>query len=136
MSATVDIQTRKVSDTFSVPIQSVTTRDTSEKAEMKKSGKSDEMEDVDKIKVTDSKDKKVVEEKKDIECVFVIEGDKVKLTPVTTGIQDNSYIEIKSGLKEGQEVVSAPYNLIARMLKDGDEIEKVKKDQLYSKEKK
>ena len=136
MSATVDIQTKKATNSFSVPIQSVTTRDTSEKSVMKKNESSDDMEDVDNIKVTDSKDKKVVVEKKDIECVFVVEGNTVKLTPVTTGIQDNSYIEIKSGLKEGQEVVSAPYNLIARQLKNGDAIEKVKKDQLYSKEKK
>ena len=135
MSATVDIQTKKVSNTFSVPIQSVTTRDTSGKSEMKKSDKN-EMDDVDKITVTDTKEAKVIEEKKDIECVFIVEGDMVKLTPVTTGIQDNNYIEIKSGLKEGQEIVSAPYNLIARILKDGDVIEKVKKDQLYSKEKK
>ena len=76
----------------------------------------------------------MTEEKKDIECVFVVEGNVVKLTPVTTGIQDNNFIQIKSGLKEGQEVVSAPYNLIARILKDGDAIERVKKDQLYSKE--
>ena len=136
MSATVDIQTKKATNSFSVPIQSVTTRDTSEKSVMKKNESSEDMEDVDNIKVTDSKDKKVVVEKKDIECVFVVEGNTVKLTPVTTGIQDNSYIEIKSGLKEGQEVVSAPYNLIARQLKNGDAIEKVKKDQLYSKEKK
>ena len=136
MSATVDIQTKKANNSFSVPIQSVTTRDTSEKSVMKKNESSEDMEDVDNIKVTDSKDKKVVVEKKDIECVFVVEGNTVKLTPVTTGIQDNSYIEIKSGLKEGQEVVSAPYNLIARQLKNGDAIEKVKKDQLYSKEKK
>ena len=136
MSATVDIQTKKAANAFSVPIQSVTTRDTTEKSVMKKNESNEEMEDVDNIKVTDSKDKKVVEEKKDIECVFVVEGNTVKLTPVTTGIQDNSYIEIKSGLNEGQEVISAPYNLIARMLKNGDAIEKVKKEQLYSKEKK
>lgn len=132
MSATVDIQTMKAANVFSVPIQAVTTRDTSDKS-MKNNMQGDGMEDEDKIKVVDEKDKKVPEEKKDIECVFVVEGNKVKLTPVTTGIQDNNYIQIKSGLKDGQEVVSAPYNLIARQLKDGDQIERVKKDQLYSK---
>ena len=136
MSATVDIGTKRVNNALSVPIQAVTTRDTSDKSNMKKNEGGNQMEDEDKVKVTDTKDKPATEEKKDIECVFVVEGDKVKLTPVTTGIQDNNNIEIKSGLKEGQEVVSAPYNLIARMLKDGDAIEKVKKDQLYSKEKK
>ena len=65
-----------------------------------------------------------------------MEGDHVKFVPVISGIQDNMYIQIKSGLKEGQEVVSAPYNLIARELKDGDKIEKVKKEDLYSSGKK
>jgi HlyD family secretion protein len=94
------------------------------------------MEDEGSVKVSSEKDKEVTEEKKDIECVFVVDGNSVKLTAVTTGIQDNNYIQIKSGLKDGQEVVSAPYNLIARLLKDGDLIEKVKKDELYSIDKK
>ena len=136
MSATVDIRTKKASDVFSVPIQAVTTRDTSGASEMKMNSNNNDMEDEDKVKVVDNKEKKAPEEKKDIECVFVVDGDKVKLTAVTTGIQDNNNIEIKSGLKDGQEVVSAPYNLIARVLKDGDLIERVKKDQLYSKDKK
>ncbi len=132
MSATVDIRTKKAGDVFSIPIQSVTTRDTSENSDTKKDGDNYDLEDEDKVRVVNEKDKKAPEEKKDIECVFVVDGDKVKLTAVTTGIQDNNYIEIKSGLKAGQEIVSAPYNLIARMLKDGDLIEKVKKEDLYS----
>lgn len=133
MSATVDIMTKKVMGFLSVPIQAVTTRDTTNQSMSKK-----ETSDLDEgeVKVTDNKEKKVEVEKKDIECVFLVDGDKVKIAPVTTGIQDNNYIQIKSGLKEGDEVVSAPYNLIARQLKNGDPIEKVKKDQLYSKEKK
>ncbi len=130
MSATVDIRTRKTSDALSVPIQAVTTRDTTGKSDMKQNEMGSGM-DEDAVKVTDDKEKTAPEEKKDIECVFVVEGGKVKLTAVTTGIQDNNYIHVKSGLKEGQEVVSAPYNLIARQLKDGDLIEKVKKDELY-----
>ena len=58
------------------------------------------------------------------------------MVPVKTGIQDNSYIEIKEGLKEGQEVVSGPYSAISKFLKDGDQIEVVKKDKLYEKDKK
>jgi HlyD family secretion protein len=133
MSATVDIRTKREENTLSVPIQAVTTRDTSisgNKNKMKK----DEFTDEGSVTVTNEKDKKTDEDKKDIECVFVVDGDKVKLTPVETGIQDNTNIQIKTGLKEGQEVVSAPYNLIARMLKDGDLIQRVEKEQLYSKE--
>jgi HlyD family secretion protein len=61
-----------------------------------------------------------------------LDGDKVKLTPVTTGIQDNSYIQVTSGLAAGQEVVAAPYNLISRVLKNGDLVNGVEKNQLYS----
>ncbi len=135
MSATVDIRTKHVSDVLTVPIQAVTTRDTSDKSNMKKDFKKDETEDEDAVKVTDDKEKQPVVEKKDIECVFVVDGNTVKIVPVVTGIQDNNYIQIKSGLTEGAEVVSAPYNLIARLLKGGDLIERVKKEDLYSNKK-
>jgi HlyD family secretion protein len=131
MSATVDIRTKRVDNALSIPIQAVTTRDTTGQSESKKKFDNKDF-DAEEVVVTDEKEKVVEEEKKDHECVFVVEGDKVKLVVVTTGIQDNYNIEIKSGLKEGQEVVSAPYNLIARILKEGDVIEKVKKEELYS----
>ena len=50
--------------------------------------------------------------------VFVRNGDKVKMTPVETGLQDTTHIEIKSGLKEGAEVVSGSFGVITRTLKD------------------
>jgi len=136
MSATVDIQTKKALDVSSVPIQAVTTRDTTGKDNMMKGG-GDEMEDEDALKVTSDKNKTTKkEEEKKTECVFVIENGKVKLTPVKTGIQDNTYIEIKEGLKVGQEVVTAPYSAISKLLKNGDAVEVVKKEKLFSKEKK
>ena len=137
MSATVDIRTKRVSNALSVPIQSVTTRDTT--GNMSSDSKSfgdQEMEDQPEMEVKDAKNKTEEVEKKDIECVFVIEKGKVKLVPVVIGIQDNNHIEIKSGLKEGQEIVSAPYSMIAKTLKDGDDIEVVQKEKLYSAEKK
>jgi len=51
---------------------------------------------------------------------------------VTTGIQDDSYIRILSGLKEGDEVVVRPFNAISKLLKDGSRVEKVDKDKLLS----
>ncbi len=136
MSATVDIRTKRVADVIAVPIQAVTTRDTTDKASFKSKNNDNDMGDDGEVKVTYDKDKPVEQEKKDIECVFVLEGDHVKFVPVVSGIQDNMYIQIVGGLKEGQEVVSAPYNLIARELKDGDKIEKVGKEDLYSSGKK
>jgi len=54
--------------------------------------------------------------------VFVKVGDKVKMQKVETGIADNTYIEIKSGVKPGDEIVSGSYTAISRKLKDGAKI--------------
>jgi HlyD family secretion protein len=54
--------------------------------------------------------------------VFVRNGDKVRLQRVETGIADNTVIEIKSGLKAGDEVASGSYTAISRLLKDGSAI--------------
>ena len=64
----------------------------------------------------------------------MLEEGIVKMTEVKSGIQDNTYIEIKEGLKEGQEVVTAPYRAISKTLKDGDKVKKVDKKDLFSKE--
>ena len=137
MSATVDIRTKRVIDVVTVPIQSVTTRDTTAmKSDDKKSFGNQEMKEQSDLEVKDSKEKVDDEEKKDSECVFILKDGKVKLTVVKTGIQDNNYIEIISGLSVDQEVVSAPYSMIAKTLKDGDLVEKTAKDKLYSAEKK
>ncbi|MND72874.1 hypothetical protein D3C80_644360 [compost metagenome] len=55
---------------------------------------------------------------------------------VTTGIQDDSFIEIKSGLKDGDQVIVAPYLAISKNLKDGDKVKKVDQEKLFSAEKK
>src|SRR6185295_13253361 len=122
MSATVDIMTKRVSDILSIPIQAVTTRDTSLKNKEVKGKKDDMEEDMDKVKVAEDKKATAAKEKeekdKKTECVFVVDSGKVKLIPVKVGVQDNNYIEIKEGLKDGQVVVAAPYSLISRVLKD------------------
>ena len=55
--------------------------------------------------------------------VFVKVGDKVKQQKVETGIADNTFIEIKSGIKPGDEVVSGSYTAISRRLKDGAKVQ-------------
>ncbi|MEN9369413.1 MAG: hypothetical protein RI952_278 [Bacteroidota bacterium] len=116
LSATVEIQTEKTSNILTIPIQSVTTREDS----------------TDNTTNTDSK----VPALGIKEFVFVVEGNKVKKIAVKTGIQDDMYIEIKSGLKAGQEVVVAPYLAISKLLKEGMQIEKVSKEDLYTAEEK
>ena len=68
------------------------------------------------------------------EVVFVIQPDKtVKKTVVKSGIQDINYIEVTSGLKEGEKVISGPYNAISKTLKDGMKVKEVPKDKLFEK---
>jgi HlyD family secretion protein len=136
MSATVDIMTKRADDAISIPIQAVTTRDTTNKGKnMMGKGKGEDMEELDKVKVVEETKGKEKEEKK-TECVFVVDNGKAKMQVVKVGVQDNNFIEIKEGLKPGQEIISAPYSAIARILKDGDAIQVVQKDKLYTEEKK
>ncbi|MCE3278442.1 MAG: hypothetical protein K0S44_633 [Bacteroidetes bacterium] len=141
MSATVDIQTKKALNVLTVPIQSVTTRADSSALEghEKKKGEGDGEEGEDGIVIRDEKSE-AAENAKDLikveECVFIMNEGKAKLVKVKTGIQDNNYIEIKSGLKDGDQVISGPYSAIAKQLKEGTEIKKVEKDELFSGNKK
>jgi HlyD family secretion protein len=56
------------------------------------------------------------------EVVFVVDGGIVKQVPVKTGISDDTYIEIVSGLDADQEIVSGPYRAISKELEDGTRI--------------
>jgi len=70
------------------------------------------------------------------ECVFVYRDGKVKQVAVKTGIQDDTNIQIISGLKGQEEVVSGPFTAISKTLKDGDLVEKVSRDKLLEGDKK
>lgn len=125
LSATVDIQTEKATG-LTVPIQSVTTRDEVKEAPDPDQNKNEQ----------GSKDKKP--EKQAVkECVFVYQPNgTVKQVFVTTGIQNDTYIQVLSGLKGSEEVVSGPFTAISKTLKDGALVEKVSKDKLFEGDKK
>ncbi len=133
MSATADIQTQTAKGVVSVPIQSVTVRDkgglTAEELTQKKAKEVHERSGND-IDVANDKTDNQREQEKLLRLVFIRDGDKVKISRVVTGIADNSSIEVKSGVKAGDEVVSGPYAAISRLLKDGSKvhIEKPKTD--------
>ncbi|MCO5935729.1 efflux RND transporter periplasmic adaptor subunit [Mucilaginibacter sp. RB4R14] len=118
LTATVDIQTNHVK-ALSVPIQSVTARDVK-----KTDAKPADTQKDDAKKTTISAPAK--------EYVYVLQGNKVKQVQVTTGIQDDTYIQILSGLKSGEEVVSAPFAAISKTLNDGMIVEKVDKSKLFT----
>jgi len=106
MSATVDIQTESKIDIISVPIQSVTTR-------------------TDTTKVTSSSEDEIRT------LVFVTDGEYALAKDVKTGIQDNNYIEILSGIEDSARVISAPFSAISKKLSDSTLVEIVKKEDLY-----
>ncbi|MFK7904396.1 MAG: efflux RND transporter periplasmic adaptor subunit [Chitinophagales bacterium] len=113
MSASVDIQTHKIPNTLTVPIQAVTVREIPDSLKTELSG--GEEEDLQ-------------------EMVFVYADGKVTSSKVTTGIQDESYIQILLGLEEGVEVVTAPYRTITKKLEDDMKVDRVDKDDLFKKE--
>lgn len=122
LSATVDIQTAKTKGLV-VPIQSVTVREDEKPKDAA----------IDGPQKDDSSDQQKEKNKpKAKEYVFVVNGNKVKQMQVQTGIQDDQNIIIKSGLKAGEQVVSAPYAAISKTLKDKDEVEVVDKSKLFT----
>ncbi len=54
--------------------------------------------------------------------VFLFDNETVTWTKVETGIQDNRYIEIISGIENGATLVSGPYDMVSRKLEDGDKV--------------
>ncbi|MCI4651001.1 efflux RND transporter periplasmic adaptor subunit [Phaeodactylibacter sp.] len=117
MSASVDIRTEVANGVLSIPIQAVTTR---------------EREDDEK---PEAKPAALEEEEQDLmEVVFVASIDTVRMQKVKTGVQDDTYIEVVEGLKEGDEVVTGPYAAVARKLKSGEKIQVVDEDELYKRD--
>jgi HlyD family secretion protein len=107
MSATVEIQTDVKDGVITVPIQSVTTRtDTTKVA----AGKTD-----DELRT----------------LVFITDGKYAIARDVKTGIQDNNYIEITSGIQDSDRVISAPFSAISKKLSDSTLIEILKKEELF-----
>jgi len=133
MSATVDIETQTVQDVVAVPVQSVTVRaeggKTTEELQKQKAKEAKDRSGND-LEIEQERDSARRSAEKLRRIVFIKQGDKVVLRAVETGIADNSSIEIKSGVKAGEEVVSGTYAAISRLLKDGSRvmIEKPKKD--------
>jgi len=109
MSASVEIQTKRVADVLTIPIQAVTTR----------SASGDTLQTA-----------------KDIEeVVFTLDSLKTVKTVVKTGIQDEAYIEIKDGLKEDQEVVTAPFRTVNKKFKGDEKVKVVDKEELFKSKK-
>lgn len=123
LSATVDIESSIVTD-LSVPIQAVFTKSSGDKDAAGDAGKANDANaDKQKTKLND----KLIKQ-----YVYTYANGIVKQVEITTGIQNDQFIQVKSGLKAGTEVVSGPYSAIQNRLKDGAKVEKTTKDQLFA----
>ncbi len=131
MSASVDIQTRRVNKVITIPIQAVTTRNADS---LTKSA--EEMDDRE-VKVKNDNEEKEIKktEEKIKEYVFTLDNGTAKRVEVVTGIQDNDFIEISTGLKKGEEIICGPYSAVSKSLADKTKVKVVKKEDLYKVEK-
>jgi HlyD family secretion protein len=139
MSVSADIETRSRTNVLTVPIQCVTMRppkpssstnnletNSAQLASADPPGagtKNTNGTVTNVMSATNAVDaRKPGEPVKPVQVVFVVEGDHVKAMPVQTGIEDDNYIEIISGLKEGQQVVSGGSKTINRELQDDSKV--------------
>ena len=123
MNASADIKTNIKNNVIAIPITAVAAR-----------GNEDDEADKKPAEETtnEGEETNIAEELKEIVFVLNKEG-KVEMRQVKTGIQDINNIEILSGLKAGEEVVTAPYNAITKTLKTGTKVKVVAKDKLFTK---
>ena len=119
MTASVEILTNRKDNTLTVPLSSVTTREIGAVAE----GEKKEEDGTNSTNANDALEAKKRKENTK-EVVFVMEKGKAKMIQVKTGISDFENIEIVSGLKDGQEIISGPYATVAKKLKEGELVKK------------
>jgi len=127
LSCTADIQTATAKDVVAVPMQAVTIRTgdsnlspeeiEKRKAKLAARDKADNKADVTNERLEKQAEREQLEKLSKV--VFLKNGGKAKLLKVETGISDDSYTEIKWGIKPGDEVISGSYSAISRKLKDG-----------------
>ena len=132
MNASADIKTKRLQNVLSVPISTVTARIKGSDKSIADKKKEDQSKKPEEGMAEDVKSTTASSDLEEV--VFVLQKDgKVKKTVVKSGIQDINYIEILSGLNEGDEVVTDPYTAVTKTLKDGTEVKVVPKDKLFKK---
>ena len=137
LSCIADIETNMVKDAVAVPMQSVTIRTgdsnlSPEEIEKQKQKVAARDKDDNKAEFSNERQEKQAQKEEHerlAKVVFVKNGNKAHMVKVTTGIADDSYMEIKSGINSGDEVISGSYSAISRKLKEGAKV-KIDKEAL------
>ena len=132
MSASVDIQTRRVVNAIAIPIQAVTTRN---KDSLQTLSEFDEPQIQVKNENEDKEKEQLKSDEKIKEYIFVLSNGTSKQIEVTTGIQDNDFIQILTGVKNNEEIICGPYSAVSKILKEGTKVAIVKKEDLYKTDK-
>ena len=114
MSCDADIQTETKNNVISIPIQCVTAR--VKESKMENVGQGEDNGD------SEQRVKNTVKQNKPEEVIFLADNGKAKMVNVKTGISDDSYIEVESGLNDGDVVISGPYRAISKELDNGKTI--------------
>lgn len=121
MNARADIKTKRKEGVLSVPVGAVTSRAKGSDDNLDAKKSENEVEDPNASANNELE-----------EVVYVMKTDgTVEKRVVTTGIQDFNYFEIKSGLKEGEQVVTGPNAVVGSSLRTGNKVQVVKKEQLF-----
>lgn len=124
MTASVDITTQRKDGVLAVPISAVTMRDPNAKNEENEENKPEGEENEGAQAVSNVTQTPQVEETTLKEVVFINDGGKAKMVVVETGISDYDNIEILSGLPENAEIISGPYQVVSKSLKEGELVKK------------
>jgi HlyD family secretion protein len=106
MSATVEVRTDRADDALAIPLKAITTRNDTSSA----------------TRPTD----KALASNETFLCVFVYEDGKAKLRVIETGIQDNRFMEVKKGVTEGDLIITGPYEMVSRRLRNGKPVDRQK----------
>jgi HlyD family secretion protein len=130
LSCTADIETNTAKDVVVVPMQAVTIRtgesnlspEEIEKKKQKTAARDKGDNNAEFVNERQEKAAQKEEREKLAKVVFLKKSSKAKLVKVTTGISDDTYMEIKSGVEPGDEVISGSYSAISRKLKDGAKV--------------
>ncbi len=130
LSCTAEIHTNEVKDVVAVPMQAVTIRTgesnlSPEEIEKKKQKVAQRDKGDNNAEFVNERAEKAAqkeEREKVSKVVFLKKANKAQLAKVTTGISDDTYTEIKSGIQPGDEVISGSYSAISRKLKDGAKV--------------
>jgi len=130
LSCTADIETNMVKDAVAVPMQAVTIRtgdsnlspEEIEKKKQKAAARDKGNNSADFVNERQEKQAQKEEREKLAKVVFLKKGSKAQMVKVTTGISDDTYMEIKSGIQPDDEVISGSYSAISRKLKEGAKV--------------